>query len=129
MRGETPLDSLDGERYLSLATFRKSGKEVATPVWFAREEDRLFVVTGGDSGKVKRLRNSPRSRIAACDVRGNVHGDWIDTETVIVGDSERCRHAHRLLLRKYGIQMRILDLFAWLGRRLDRRAYLEIRAR
>ena len=46
---------LDRHRYLSLATFRRSGAEVATPVWFATVDGRLYVVTSGDAGKAKRL--------------------------------------------------------------------------
>lgn len=117
----------DVERYISLATYRKNGKEVATPVWFAQDGDRLFVVTGGDSGKVKRLRNSSRSRIAVCDMRGNVRGEWIPTETRIVDDQGEIATALRLLRGKYGVQFKILDLSAWLGRRIDQRAFLEIR--
>jgi len=55
---------LDRHRYVSLATFRRNGAEVATPVWFAALGARLYVVTSGDSGKVKRLRNTPRARVA-----------------------------------------------------------------
>ena len=51
---------LEGESYLSLATFRRDGREVATPVWFAEGDGAVWVFTAGDSGKVKRLRNSPR---------------------------------------------------------------------
>jgi len=49
---------------LSLATFRKSGAEVATPVWFAASDGNLYVFTAGDSGKVKRLRHTARARVA-----------------------------------------------------------------
>ena len=117
----------DVERYISLATYRKNGNEVATPVWFALDGDRLLVVTGGDSGKVKRLRNSGRSRIAVCDMRGKVQGTWIGTESRIVDEQSEIATALRLLRGKYGVQFKILDLSAWFGRRLDKRAFLEIR--
>jgi hypothetical protein len=45
------IAALDRHRYLSLATFRRSGAEVRTPVWFAAAGGRLWVMTGGDSGK------------------------------------------------------------------------------
>ncbi|MEM1249066.1 MAG: pyridoxamine 5'-phosphate oxidase family protein, partial [Acidobacteriota bacterium] len=83
------FEDLRREKYISLATFRKTGREVATPVWFAHDEDgSLVVVTGGDSGKVKRLRNSSRSRIAVCDFKGEVRDDaeWLETETLLVSD-------------------------------------------
>ena len=69
------MSALANERYLSLATFRKSGVAVETAVWFAHAEDRLWVFSAGDAGKVKRLRTSSRSRVAACDARGRVHGE------------------------------------------------------
>ena len=60
---------LERETYLSLATYRRDGRSVETAVWFAAEGSSLWVFTARDSGKVKRLRNSPRSRVAACDAR------------------------------------------------------------
>ena len=65
---------LDRHRYVSLATFRRNGTEVATPVWFADADGQLYVFTAGDSGKVKRLRRSSRARIAPCDARGGSAG-------------------------------------------------------
>ncbi|HEV2057076.1 MAG TPA: pyridoxamine 5'-phosphate oxidase family protein [Methylomirabilota bacterium] len=54
----TDLAAFDRHRYLSLATFRKSGIKVATPVWLAAADGKLHVFTAGESGKVKRLRHS-----------------------------------------------------------------------
>src|SRR5712691_11622884 len=64
------LGELDQHRYMTLSTFRRSGAEVATPVWFAAAGGRLYVFTAGDSGKVKRLRHSSRARVAPSDARG-----------------------------------------------------------
>ena len=75
---------LDRHRYASLATFRRSGAEVATPVWFAAVDGRLYVVSAGDSGKVKRIRNSARVRLAPCDARGGVRGPWQEATARIV---------------------------------------------
>ena len=116
----------DTERYLSLATRRKSGKMVETPVWFAEQDGRLYVFTMADSGKVKRLRNFSESRIAACDMRGNVHGQWIDAETIILADPADQEKARLALRRKYRFQMWIADIFGAVTGRAKRRAYLEI---
>jgi PPOX class probable F420-dependent enzyme len=118
---------LEGERYLSLATFRRDGRGVETPVWFAADGRTLWVFTAGDSGKVKRLRNSPRARVAACDVRGKVHGPWHEAQAFVVDDPARVARANALLLAKYGWQMRVTDLLSRLSGRHARRAYLEIR--
>ena len=59
-------NKLADEKYVSLATFRRSGDKVATPVWVAPDGDDLFVFSEAKAGKVKRLRNSPRAELAAC---------------------------------------------------------------
>ena len=122
------FQTLKGEKYLSLATFRKSGAEVKTPVWFAQQDGKLYAFTMANSGKVKRLRNFSRSRVAACDVRGNIHGEWIDTETVILTEPDDQEKARLALRRKYRLQMWIADVFGSVTGRRQRRAYLEISA-
>ena len=64
--------------YVSLTTFRRSGAPVPTPVWAAPDGESLVVWTRADSGKVKRLRHTPRVTVAPCDVRGRVQGDAVD---------------------------------------------------
>ena len=112
--------------YLSLATFRRSGVAVETPVWFAEHGGRLYVFSAGDAGKVKRLRNDPRIRVAPCSVRGRVTGDWIDGHCQIVEEPATQRAAYDALTRKYGWQMRLADLGAWLTGRINHRAVLEL---
>src|SRR5260370_37658770 len=85
-----------GHKYLSLETFKKSGDGVKTPVWFAADpsagldsnDAKLYVYTIGGSGKVKRVRNNPRVKIAPCDMRGNVLGEWMDARGQIVTGEE-----------------------------------------
>src|SRR5262245_32779271 len=60
------------ERYVNLATYRRNGAEVRTPVWIAGEGDRYYVFSAGEAGKVKRIRVTPRVRLAACDMRGEL---------------------------------------------------------
>jgi PPOX class probable F420-dependent enzyme len=115
------------ERYVSLATFRKTGAEVRTPIWFALADDTLWIVTGGDSGKVKRLRHTPRVRVAPCDVRGLVHGAWREGAARLVEDPGDIGRAHALLRAKYGWQVTLLDLMSRLSGRIKRRAWLAVR--
>jgi PPOX class probable F420-dependent enzyme len=65
---------IQGQKYVSLITFRKSGVAVPTPVWFGEKDDKLYVKTRSDSGKYKRIRNNPKVRIAPCTVRGRITG-------------------------------------------------------
>jgi PPOX class probable F420-dependent enzyme len=120
------LQELNPHRYLSLATFRRSGAEVRTPVWFAAVDGKIYVFTSGDSGKAKRLRNSSRARIAPCDARGGVLGAWREATARLVTDRALIEDARVALRVKYGWQLRILDLFSRLAGRVERRAWIEI---
>ena len=111
---------------MSLATFRKSGAQVATPVWFAPADGKLYVFTAGDSGKVKRLRNTSRARVAPSDARGYVRGPWRDASARLITESEAIDHAHAVMRAKYGWQIVMADLFSRLTGRLPRRAWIEI---
>jgi PPOX class probable F420-dependent enzyme len=112
--------------YLSLATFRKSGAAVATPVWFAHDGQHLYVLSAGEAGKIKRLRNSPRARVARCTYKGDLLDPWHDAEASLLTRAE-VPAAHSLFVKKYGWQMRSFDFFSRLGGRYDKRAYLKIR--
>lgn len=118
--------SLDRARYLDLATFRRTGRAVETPVWFARVGDRLYAFTEARAGKVKRLRNDARARVAPCDVRGGLRGDWIPARARVVTDATVEAAAYAALRAKYGWQMRTLDFFSRLAGRIEGRAMLEI---
>ncbi len=121
------MDPLAGERYLSLATFRRNGKAVETPIWFAERDGSYFAFSESKAGKVKRLRNSSQSRVAACDMRGRVRGEWMDAETIIVHDPEVQKDAYSALQEKYGFQMSITNFFSRLAGKIGKRALLEIR--
>jgi PPOX class probable F420-dependent enzyme len=122
----TDLGDLDRHRYMSLATFHRNGTDVATPVWFAAADGKLYVFTAGESGKVKRLRQSPRARIAPSDARGRVRGEWREASARIVTEPPTIERAHAALRSKYGGQMRLADLLSRLTGRINRRAWIEI---
>jgi PPOX class probable F420-dependent enzyme len=67
---ETPLSNK--EKYVSLVTFRRDGRAVATPVWFAAMGEEFGVITETNVGKVKRIRNNPRVTVQVCDYSGKV---------------------------------------------------------
>lgn len=128
---EGALDTLISERYISLTTFRRDGRAVATPVWFVCDGARLLVWTGASTGKAKRIRNNPAVTVAACTMRGAVAGPAFAARATILPDGEGTR-IQALLNRKYGLTKRLLDLFNGVMRRVRRRrpvpsAYLEIR--
>jgi hypothetical protein len=120
------LATFDRHRYLTLATFRRTGAEVRTPVWFAAVAGKIYVFTAGESGKVKRLRGSSRARVAPSDLRGRAHGEWWDVAARIVTEPGVIERAHAALRAKYGWQMWLGDLFSRLTGRIRRRAWIEI---
>ncbi len=120
------IAALGRQRYMALATFRRNGAEVRTPVWFAAMDGKLYVFTAGDSGKVKRLRHSSRARVATSDVRGNVRDEWWDAHARIVTEPRVIERAHAAMRVKYGWQARLGDLFSRLTGRLPRRAWIEV---
>ena len=120
------MTDFDRNRYMSLGTFRRSGIEVATPVWFASDDGKLYVFTAGESGKVKRLGHSPRARVAPSDGRGRVRGPWRQATGRILTERGPIERAHGALLAKYGWQMRLADLLSRLTGRIRRRAWIEV---
>lgn len=112
--------------YLNLATFRLNGVAVETPVWFAHDGKQLFVLSAGNAGKVKRLRNSPRARVAHCTYKGSLLGSWHEAEARLLSPAE-VPATHELFVQKYGWQMRSFDFFSRLGGRYHKRTYLQIR--
>lgn len=111
---------------MSLATYRRNGIEVKTPVWIAKVAAHYYVFSAGDAGKVKRIHATPRVRLAACDVRGNVRSAWIEARARIVADAALIVEVRKALRRKYGLLMRLIDVMAAMTGRIRRRAYIEI---
>ena len=119
-------DQLASESYINLATFRRNGKAVNTPVWFAIVAGKLYVVTDGTSAKVKRIRATKKIRVAPCNAWGGVTGAWIEGSGSILTDKAAITRAHQALHEKYGWQMWLLDTTSSLFGRIGRRAYLEL---
>jgi uncharacterized protein len=92
--------AIQGQNYISLTTFRKSGAGVATPVWFGEGDGKLYVMTRGTMGKAKRIRNNPQVRVAPCTIRGKVTGQEFAATARILQPEEH-RHARATINRKY----------------------------
>ena len=121
-----PSVQLADAEYFSLATFRKNGAAVPTPVWFAAAGDTYYVFSSPNVGKVKRIRLTSRARVAVCDIRGKLLGDWIEARARLVSDADEIRAAYVALRRKYRFKMLIGDFFAKLSGRFDRRQFIAV---
>jgi uncharacterized protein len=91
---------IHGQKYISLTTFRTNGTEVATPVWFGEDGDKLYVMTGSFSGKYKRIRNNPQVRVAPCTIRGKITGPQFPASARIL-PPEAHPHARQVINLKY----------------------------
>ena len=89
-----------GQNYISLASFRKNGAAVYTPVWFAEEGDKIYVMTRSDSGKYKRIRNNPKIKIAPSTIRGRVTGPEFPATARIL-PAQDWEHARNAIRAKY----------------------------
>lgn len=65
---------LRGERHMSLATFRRNGEAVPTPIWFAEVDGRLYVRTASHFKKLERISRDARVTVAPCSEGGDVRG-------------------------------------------------------
>ena len=99
MAGQVP-DSIRGQKYISLTTFRKNGAGVATPVWFGEEDGKLYVMTRSDMGKTKRIRNNPQVKVAPCTILGRVTGAEFAATARVLPQEEHAR-ARQAINRKY----------------------------
>ena len=104
---------IDG-RFVSVTTYRRDGRAVATPMWFVRRGRTLFVWTRADSGKVKRVRNRGEVLLAECDSKGGIVGPPVTGRAEIL---DACETAESLFDEKYG---RVLEVWRK-GQRLGRR--------
>jgi uncharacterized protein len=91
------------KQYVNLDTVRKNGQSMKTPVWFVMDGDTMYVRTGADSGKVKRIRNNGNIQIAPCQMNGTPTGDWMPAFAREIHDEEISRKVDGWLGKKYGL--------------------------
>ena len=102
--------ALGNEQFLSLTTFRKSGERVSTPMWVVRNGDALIMFTPQASGKVKRLRNSPRVELRPCNRMGRVKDgvEPVGGVAEVLTDEDSLERATGMIRRKYGFAYRVV---------------------
>jgi hypothetical protein len=98
---ERVLARLGAAKYLLLTTYRKDGSGVPTPVWVARDGDRLVVWTPRDSAKIKRLRRDPRVELAECTFKGGPLGPGVAGTGRVLDDAAAAERVRGLIKKKY----------------------------
>ena len=102
------FDQISASKYILLTTYRKDGTPKPLPIWAAPDGGELLIWTLGDSWKVKRIRNTPRVTVQACDARGKkLFGEPLDAQAVVL-DAAGTKRAKDAIVRKYGI-------IGWIG--------------
>lgn len=96
------LNQFKDQDFLSLETFRKNGIGVKSPVWFAEEDNILYMWTVGESAKIKRIRNNPQVKIAPCKRFGEITGEWVEARALMDDSTAAVRHVEKLLRKKIG---------------------------
>lgn len=100
------------EKHIALETYRKSGEPVRTPVWCMVDNNLLYIVTRSHTGKVKRIRNNPKVRIAPSSFSGEPKGDWIEG-TARFAEGEEAERAVQLRKKKYGLQATLVGMMSY----------------
>jgi uncharacterized protein len=115
----TTLEQLGSEKYVLLTTFRKDGRAVATPLWAVADGSGLAFWTPSGTGKVKRIRNSGRVTLQACDMRGNPKGGEAIEAQARIGDAADRARVGKELSKKYGLLGRLTQWGSRLRRGVD----------
>ena len=96
-------------QYVNLVTLKRDGAKVSTAVWFALDNDRLYIYSNLDAGKMKRVRNNGQVEVGPCDVKGKPTGATVAARAVELPESKGS-YVHALLTGKYGWKKRLVGL-------------------
>ncbi|HTX94249.1 MAG TPA: PPOX class F420-dependent oxidoreductase [Mycobacterium sp.] len=113
-------------QYILLTTFTKDGKLKPTPIWAAADGDRLLVITGEKSWKVKRIRNTPRVTLATCTMQGKPTSDAV-AGTAAVLDKSYTPAVYDAIGKRYGIVGKVFNFFSKLRGGMENNVGLELR--
>jgi uncharacterized protein len=108
----TGFDALAGHTHALLVTYKRDGTGVPTPVWFARDGDRVYVWTEINAYKAKRVRRDPRALLAPCGPTGAPHGPPIAARGRVLADEHERRHAAAAIRSQWGPGRRLFELFS-----------------
>jgi PPOX class probable F420-dependent enzyme len=92
---------LSPHEFIVLTTYRKNGVGVPTTVWFAYDQGKIYVTTGKNAGKIKRVRNNGHVQMTPSDRVGNLLGEpEVQGQAREVTTDERA-YARTTLAQKY----------------------------
>jgi uncharacterized protein len=113
--------------YILLTTFTKDGRPKPTAIWAAPDGDRLVVITQENSWKVRRIRNTPRVTMAACDMRGNPKGEAVEAVATMLDKSVNGA-TYNAIGKRYGLIGKTFNLFSKLRGGMKNNVTIELKA-
>ena len=113
--------------YILLTTFTKDGRPKPTAIWAAPQGDTLVVITQETSWKVKRIRNTPRVTIAACDRSGNRKGEEVEALATIL-DKSANGATYDAIGKRYGLLGKTFNVFSKLRGGMKNNVSIELKA-
>jgi PPOX class probable F420-dependent enzyme len=113
--------------YILLTTFTKDGRPKPTAIWAAPKDDGLVVITGGESWKVKRIRNTPRVTIAECDRGGKPKGEAVEAVAAIL-DTSANGATYDAIGKRYGLIGKTFNVFSKLRGGMTKNVTIELKA-
>lgn len=120
------LADLANTRYILLTTFTKDGRPKPTPIWAAADGNRLLVITGGKSWKVKRIRNTPRVTLSTCTMRGRPTSEAVEGTATLL-DKSQTGVVYDAIGKRYGLVGKVFNFFSKLRGGLENNVGLELK--
>ena len=99
---QNPFAFLQPHEFIVLTTYRRDGRAVPTTVWFAYDQGKIYITTGTNAGKTKRIRNNAHVEMTPSDRTGNLLGDPQVAGHAREHRPEERTHAREVLAQKYG---------------------------
>lgn len=101
-------NSLEPGKYICILTYKKNGDGVSTPVWFIRKDNKIYIRTSNQSGKVKRIKNNNNVSYALCNISGRIKGEWHSGLAKIEPDVNKMIFSK--ITEKYGLIAQIINI-------------------
>jgi PPOX class probable F420-dependent enzyme len=116
------VSELSGHHFCSIVSWRRDGRGVPTPVWFAISGPRIVFRSAASDGKIKRIRREGEVLVCPCSLRGHPLGPAMAGRARLLDEAE-WPVAEAALRARYGAERR---LYALLRDPLLEAAYVEV---
>ncbi|MBJ7348305.1 MAG: PPOX class F420-dependent oxidoreductase [Thermoleophilaceae bacterium] len=105
----TDFAALDKHNHALLVTYKRDGGAVPTPVWFGRDDNRVYVWTEVNAFKAKRLGRDGRALLAPCSPVGAPLGPPIAATGRVLNDEGERAQAAKVIHRSWGLGRRMFE--------------------